>query len=86
METNVNVVVVGELEAEVLDFEQVDVTEHFLQQHLTCRLLLNTSDTQPRRRLITTAPLKLRLRLKVKVKFSHTRYRALGPELIPVYR
>ena len=22
---------------------------------------------------------------KVKVKFSHTRYRALGPELIPVY-
>ena len=26
------------------------------------------------------------LRLKVKVKFSHTRYRVLGPELIPVYR
>jgi len=25
-------------------------------------------------------------RKKVKVKFSHTRYRALGPELIPVYR
>jgi len=24
--------------------------------------------------------------LKVKVKFSHTRFRALGPELIPVYR
>jgi len=24
--------------------------------------------------------------LKGKVKFSHTRYRALGPELIPVYR
>ena len=23
---------------------------------------------------------------KVKVKFSHTRYRVLGPELIPVYR
>ena len=23
---------------------------------------------------------------KVKVKFSHIRYRALGPELIPVYR
>jgi len=23
---------------------------------------------------------------KGKVKFSHTRYRALGPELIPVYR
>jgi len=22
----------------------------------------------------------------IKVKFSHTRYRALGPELIPVYR
>jgi len=26
------------------------------------------------------------LNKKVKVKFSHTRYRALGPELIPVYR
>ena len=25
-------------------------------------------------------------KVKVKVKFSHTRYRALGPELIPVYR
>jgi len=24
--------------------------------------------------------------VKLKVKFSHTRYRALGPELIPVYR
>jgi len=24
--------------------------------------------------------------IKVKVKASHTRYRALGPELIPVYR
>jgi len=24
--------------------------------------------------------------VKGKVKFSHTRYRALGPELIPVYR
>jgi len=24
--------------------------------------------------------------VKVKVKFSHTRYRALGPEQIPVYR
>jgi len=24
--------------------------------------------------------------IKLKVKFSHTRYRALGPELIPVYR
>jgi len=24
--------------------------------------------------------------LEKKVKFSHTRYRALGPELIPVYR
>jgi len=24
--------------------------------------------------------------VKVKVKFFHTRYRALGPELIPLYR
>ena len=27
-----------------------------------------------------------RCKLKVKVKASHTRHRALGPELIPVYR
>ena len=26
------------------------------------------------------------IELGKKVKFSHTRYRALGPELIPVYR
>ena len=26
------------------------------------------------------------VKLKLKVKFSHTHYRALGPELIPVYR
>ena len=32
-----------------------------------------------------TACKKLRVVGK-KVKFSHTRYRALGPELIPVYR
>ena len=32
------------------------------------------------------AALALHRILKVKVKFSHTRYRALGPELIPVYR
>ena len=25
------------------------------------------------------------IRVKVKVKFSRTRYRALGPEMIPVY-
>jgi len=35
----------------------------------------------------TTAWRNLAARVvKVKVKFSHTRYRALGPELIPVYR
>jgi len=32
------------------------------------------------------APLYMKRAVKVKVKFSHTRYRALGPELIPVYR
>jgi len=26
------------------------------------------------------------VQVKVKVKASHTRYRALGPEMIPVYR
>jgi len=31
-------------------------------------------------------PLGLFTREMVKVKFSHTRYRTLGPELIPVYR
>ena len=29
--------------------------------------------------------LQLTKKVKVKVKFSHTRYRALGPELMPVY-
>ena len=29
---------------------------------------------------------KQRTVVKVKVKFFHARYRALGPELIPVYR
>ena len=29
---------------------------------------------------------KMSSRKLKKVKFSHTRYRALGPELIPVYR
>jgi len=29
---------------------------------------------------------EVRLKCKVKVKFSYTRYRALGPERIPVYR
>jgi len=28
----------------------------------------------------------VRMTYSKKVKFSHTRYRALGPELIPVYR
>jgi len=32
------------------------------------------------KRLVGVSP------LGKKVKFSHTRYRALGPELIPVYR
>ena len=31
-------------------------------------------------------PLRHFVGITVKVKFSHTRYRALGPELIPVYR
>ena len=30
--------------------------------------------------------LPLRTRGTLKIKFSHTRYRALGPVLIPVYR
>ena len=30
--------------------------------------------------------LYIRVTVILKVKFSHTRYRALGPELIPVYR
>ena len=37
-------------------------------------------------RIVDCATLEVMLELKVKVKFSHTRYRALGPELIPVYR
>jgi len=38
-------------------------------------------------RAAQAAPItRLSSAVKVKVKFSHTRYRALGPELIPVYR
>jgi len=42
----------------------------------------------PRRAAVpcTTIHRRRRRRQIVKVKFSHTRYRALGPELIPVYR
>ena len=36
---------------------------------------------------LTTMPLRNKYPVgKKKVKASHTRYRALGPELIPVYR
>jgi len=37
-------------------------------------------------RILLQATLALLLVVKVKVMFSHTRYRAFGPELIPVYR
>ena len=36
--------------------------------------------------MIMMISMALGLRQPGKVKFSHTRYRALGPELIPVYR
>jgi len=35
--------------------------------------------------IIFASPTGTELTAQVKVKFSHTRYRALGPELIPVY-
>ena len=40
-------------------------------------------ESVPRSVLAVLCTLKIQ---SVKVKFSHTRYRALGPELIPVYR
>ena len=36
--------------------------------------------------LVLSLKYRSHYQLKLKVKFSHTRYRALGPELIPVYR
>ena len=61
--------------------------------------LLSRTRLQPprRRRGNTNSPIPLTrgpiyktsydyLTIILKVKFSHTRYRALGPELIPVYR
>jgi len=45
------------------------------------RILTLTLIFNPRRAMV----MKLMIIKKVKVKFSHTRYRALGSELIPVY-
>ena len=45
------------------------------------------NDTDGRPTVTQTLPHTMRAASTVKkVKFSHTRYRALGPELIPVYR
>jgi len=49
------------------------------------RLLFETSENRQRDRQTDTLIAVPRGKKK-KVKFSHTRYRALGPELIPVYR
>ena len=49
---------------------------YFPTRILTLTLIFN-----PRRAMV----MKLMIIKKVKVKFSHTRYRALGSELIPVY-
>ena len=44
LKTDVNIVVVGKLQAEVFDFEQVDMTEDFLQEHFASCLLLHAHD------------------------------------------
>ena len=53
----------------------------FLQQFLlgVVMHLVNPHATSPARSTRSSSNVK-------KVKFSHTRYRALGPEVIPVYR
>jgi len=45
----------------------------------------NQNDDEEVARSEASGHTSLKLSAK-KVKFSHTRYRALGPELIPVYR
>jgi len=44
--------------------------------------------TKPRKNVVLVhfEASKFKNEVKVKAKFSHTRNRALGPELIPVYR
>ena len=56
------------------------VTEYLERRH-------SLNDRRGRRGGRLKARLLRRLSVRSKkVKFSHTRYRALGPELIPVYR
>ena len=52
-----------------------DVNPHYLTYHICGEIKLCVYTN---RKIVDTK--------KVKVKASHTRYRALGPELIPVYR
>ena len=62
---------------------RADIDSDFLKHVLFRNLLHNTL----RQQVFNKAEmLKLSIHGKVKVKFSHTGYRALGPELIPVYR
>jgi len=43
-------------------------------------------DRRIRQYMLVKKLVQTKVSSKSKVKFSHTRYRALGPELIPVYR
>jgi len=65
----------------------------FTSAILLYRCVLNTHVDRPcwQKHYLFTICYKFKIRhifpsVKSKVKFSHTRYRALGPELIPVYR
>ena len=72
--------------------QQVDAVDDRRQLALHDHRLRHVPDAQRQRRHVDTqhrvaAVSAVRhLALLKKVKFSRTRYRALGPELIPVYR
>jgi len=52
---------------------------------ILCRTSIKKLRSAYYKKLLLTYYLNISVKGK-KVKFSHTRYRALGPELIPVYR
>ena len=60
-----------------------DPTAPHMRRYTTCETLMSENERQSQ----TNAVINDKLQGTVKkAKFSHTRYRALGPELIPVYR
>ena len=77
------------IQAELLssnDFERLEASGDFVVWFMCSYLstvFLSISISQP---IVLNSCSEVLTGKEKKVKFSHTRYRALGPELIPVYR